>query len=58
MRRDLTVLLDIVQAAHLILAFKEGMNQVAFDSDLKTQSAILHQLMVIGELEPLVPPQQ
>ena len=49
MQRDVTVLLDIVQAAHLVLAFKEGMDKVAFDADLKTQSAILHQLMVIGE---------
>ena len=49
MQRDLTILLDIVQAAQLILAFKEGMNKAAFDTDLKTQSAVLHQLMVIGE---------
>jgi len=38
-----------VQAAQLILAFIEGMNKAAFDADLKTQSAVLHQLMVIGE---------
>ena len=25
------------------------MNKAAFDADLKTQSAVLHQLMVIGE---------
>ena len=49
MQRDLTILLDIVQAAQLILAFKEGMSKAAFDADLKTQSAVLHQLMVIGE---------
>jgi len=49
MRRDLTILLDIVQAAQLVLAFVEGMNKAAFDADLKTQSAVLHQLMVIGE---------
>lgn len=49
MQRDITVLLDIVQAAHLVLAFKEGMTKVAFDADLKTQSAVLHQLIVIGE---------
>jgi uncharacterized protein with HEPN domain len=47
MQRDMTVLLDIVQAAHLVLEFQEGMDKVAFDGDLKTQSAILHQLMVI-----------
>jgi len=49
MQRDLTILLDIVQAAQLIQAFKEGMNKTAFDADRKTQSAVLHQLMVIGE---------
>jgi uncharacterized protein with HEPN domain len=49
MQRDMTVLLDIVQAARLIVAFRKGMTKVAFDADLKTQSAILHQLIVIGE---------
>lgn len=49
MQRDTAVLLDIVRAAQLILNFKDGMNKSAFDADLKTQSAILHQLMVIGE---------
>lgn len=49
MQRDTTILLDIVQAASLVSAFKEGMDKAAFDKDLKTQSAILHQLMVIGE---------
>ena len=36
MQRDLTILLDIVQAAQLILAFKEGINKAAFDADQKT----------------------
>ena len=49
MQRDLTIVLDIVQAAHLVSAFKEGMDKATFDADLKTQSAVLHQLMVIGE---------
>jgi uncharacterized protein with HEPN domain len=49
MQRDITILLDIVQAAHLVSAFKEGMDKAAFGKDLKTQSAVLHQLMVIGE---------
>lgn len=49
MQRDITVLLDIVQAARLVLAFKEGMTRVTFGKDLKTQSAVLHQLVVIGE---------
>lgn len=49
MQRDITVVLDIVQAARLVLAFKEGITRVAFGADLKTQSAVLHQLIVIGE---------
>ena len=44
MSRDETTLLDIAQAARLILAFKQGMDKDAFLRDLKTQSAILHQL--------------
>jgi len=49
MQRDRAILLDIVQAAQLILEFKEGMDKAAFEADLKTQSAVLHQLMVMGE---------
>jgi hypothetical protein len=41
MQRDITILLDIVQAARLVLAFKEGMTKVTFDADLKTQCALL-----------------
>jgi uncharacterized protein with HEPN domain len=49
MPRDESTLCDIVEAAHRALEFKEGMSRDQFDRDLKTQSAILHQLMVIGE---------
>ena len=49
MGRDEAVLLDIVRAAHLIAEFRQGMDKAAFLKDLKTQSAILHQLMVMGE---------
>jgi len=49
MQRDTTVLIDIARAARLILDFKRGMNRNNFDADLKTQSAVLHQLLVIGE---------
>jgi uncharacterized protein with HEPN domain len=44
-----TTLLDIAQAARLIVGFKQGMDKAAFLNDIKTQSAILHQLMVMGE---------
>ncbi len=49
MPRDEASLLDIAQAARLILVFKEGMDKAAFLQDFKTQSAILHQLLVMGE---------
>lgn len=49
MKRDETILLDIERAALLVIKFKENMDEAFFLDDLKTQSAILHQLMVIGE---------
>ena len=49
MARDEAVLLDVVRAAQLVLEFRQGIDRVAFFDDLKTQSAILHQLMVMGE---------
>ncbi len=49
MVRDEAVLLDIVRAAQLVLEFRLDMDKVAFCDDLKTQSAMLHQLMVMGE---------
>jgi uncharacterized protein with HEPN domain len=47
--RDQAWVLDIMIAARLILQFKQGMDCAAFLEDLKTQSAIIHQLLVIGE---------
>jgi uncharacterized protein with HEPN domain len=47
MSRDEATLLDIAQAARLILEFKQNMDKAAFLSDIKTQSAILHQLLVM-----------
>lgn len=49
MSRDETTLLDIARAAHLVIEFKQGMDKEMFLKDIKTQSAILHQLMVMGE---------
>jgi len=49
MQRDEASLLDIARAAGLILAFKGELDEAAFHNDLKTQSAILHQLLVLGE---------
>lgn len=49
MSRDSAILLDITKAAQNIIAFKQGLDKTAFLNDLKTQSAILHQLMILGE---------
>ncbi|MCA9930464.1 MAG: DUF86 domain-containing protein [Anaerolineales bacterium] len=47
--RDQSYLLDILQAAKLIQEFTAGVGKDAFDSDLKTQSAVIRQLEIIGE---------
>lgn len=49
MSRDDATLLDIANAARLIQTFIQGVTQEAFLGDLKTQSAVLHQVTVIGE---------
>ena len=49
MSRDDAVLLDIAQAAERIGLFIRGMAKDDFLRDLKTQSAVLHQMMIIGE---------
>lgn len=47
--RDVSYLLDILKAAELIEEFTANMNQSDFDSDLKTQSAVIRQLEIMGE---------
>lgn len=49
MSRDQATLLDIQNAARLAGAFVEGMDWEAFRSDAKTQAAVEHALMIIGE---------
>ena len=49
MHRDETTLLDIATAARLVVEFTAGMDRAAFLDDIKTQSSVLHQLMVLGE---------
>lgn len=49
MRRDEANLLDILKAARLALEFKGELDESAFLEDPKTQSAILHQLLLVGE---------
>ncbi|HFD40005.1 MAG TPA: DUF86 domain-containing protein, partial [Anaerolineae bacterium] len=49
MNRDEATLLDIARAARLVIEFRAGMGKDEFLWDVKTQSSILHQLMVMGE---------
>jgi len=49
MSRDSPTLLDMLKAARLVVEFKEGMDKSSFLDDPKTQSAILHQLLILGE---------
>ena len=49
MARDDATLLDMIGASRLIIQFRRGLNRSDFYDDDKTQSAILHQLMMLGE---------
>ena len=49
MPRDDATLLDILNAAKLALEFKGTITRSEFLSDAMIQSAIIHQLLVIGE---------
>ncbi|HEY5616962.1 MAG TPA: HepT-like ribonuclease domain-containing protein [Vicinamibacterales bacterium] len=49
MSRDDAHVLDILTAARRAETFVEGMTDAAFLDDIKTQSAVLHQLTVLGE---------
>ena len=49
MRRDDAHLLDILKAARLAIEFKGPAEKAEFLEDAKTQSATLHQLLIIGE---------
>jgi len=49
LRRDDAHLLDILKAARLAIEFKGPAEKAEFLEDAKTQSATLHQLLIIGE---------
>ena len=46
---DQATLADLHRAAGLALQFAEGLDRDAFFADLKTQAAVLHELLIIGE---------
>lgn len=49
MKRDSAYLVDIAHACELVTRFIEGLDEAAFRKDAKTQSAVIHQLLIIGE---------
>jgi uncharacterized protein with HEPN domain len=48
-RRDSDFLRDILEAAHRIGRYTEGMNYEAFLRDTKTQDAVIRNLEIVGE---------
>lgn len=54
MQRDDALLFDMFQAAKLIIDFKLGIDFEKFKSDAKTQSAVIHQFLIIGEVAKLL----
>ena len=49
MKPDSQTLLDIVKAARLVVEFQEGTDKPAFLINKEKQSAIIYQIMIIGE---------
>ncbi|HUU22435.1 MAG TPA: DUF86 domain-containing protein [Phycisphaerae bacterium] len=49
MRPDEATLVDLDRASRLALRFAEGYDRDAFLADAKTQAAVLHELLVLGE---------
>jgi uncharacterized protein with HEPN domain len=49
MSRDNAVVLDILKSVKLAKEFVGGMDKASFFRDIKTQSAVLHQLLLAGE---------
>jgi uncharacterized protein with HEPN domain len=54
MQRDESLLTDMAYAVRLILQFTEPMTFDAFRADPKTQSAVIHQFLLIGEVAKLL----
>ena len=49
MNRDSETLLDLAKSARLIIQFAQGLTPEDFSEDVRTQSAILYHIEVIGE---------
>jgi uncharacterized protein with HEPN domain len=48
-RKDTATLLDIQRASQKVIQFQQGISKTNFMEDDKTQSAIVFQLMIVGE---------
>ena len=57
MNRDRASLLDIVNAAHRVLAFAQGVDKSVLSTNEEKQSAILYQVIVIGEAAKRLSPE-
>ncbi len=55
-RDDDAILLDIAHAARLIGEFISGKDERSFHGDDLTQSAVLHQILVLGEAAKRISP--
>jgi uncharacterized protein with HEPN domain len=49
MQRDQVTLLDIAKSTRLVATFIQDVTKEAFLEDLKTQSSVLYQLIIMGE---------
>jgi uncharacterized protein with HEPN domain len=54
MQRDASLLLDMLNACRQIIQFKDQLSYEQFRGDFKTQSAIIHQFLIIGEVAKLI----
>jgi uncharacterized protein with HEPN domain len=54
MQRNASLLLDIANACRQIVEFIDRMDFEQFSKDQKTQSAVIHQFLVIGEVSKLL----
>lgn len=57
MPRDDAHLLDILRAARQAIEFKGPADKAEFLDDAKTQSAVLHQLLIVGEAVKRISPE-
>ena len=49
MNRDREILIDLIRACELSIQFCQDLDVQAFSQDLKTQSSVLYQIVIIGE---------